>query len=153
MRFTTLWLTTIRLKSFKPKVHSVDVVVEKITSSFGSPPMLTDDSGAGVEGRRRSGASRRHYAMPIGGLGFCGVGLGHDEPWVLCLRPPLLLFIAQRVGGPPTMDRLGAPDQGAIQGERGPSRWAGPEINPTFSPLISSLLSRFVNTLHHKSVY
>ena len=29
------------------------------------------------------------------------------------------------------MDRLGAPDQGAIQGVRGPSRWAGPEINLT----------------------
>ena len=29
------------------------------------------------------------------------------------------------------MDRLGAPDQGAIQREKGPSRWVGPEINPT----------------------
>jgi hypothetical protein len=31
------------------------------------------------------------------------------------------------------MDQLDAPDQGAIQGERGPSRWAGPEIDPTVS--------------------
>ena len=44
---------------------------------------------------------------------------------------PTPVYIAQRVGGPPTMDRLGAPDQGAIQREKGPSRWVGPEINPT----------------------
>ena len=38
------------------------------------------------------------------------------------------------------MDRLGAPDQGAIQGVRGPSRWAGPEINLTGSSSTSGVL-------------
>jgi len=31
---------------------------------------------------------------------------------------PTPVFIAQRVRGPPTMDRLGALDQGAIQREK-----------------------------------
>ena len=41
------------------------------------------------------------------------------------------VFIAQHVRSPPTIDRLGAPDQSAIPKEKGPSRWAGSEINLT----------------------
>jgi hypothetical protein len=54
-------------------------------------------------------------------LGFVGGECGSGEPRALSRRPPPL-FIAQGDGGSPAIDGLGAPDQGASQGQE--SRWA-----------------------------
>jgi hypothetical protein len=51
------------------------------------------------------------------GLGFCRVGLCARRTSSNVPAAPTPVYIAQRVGGPPTMDRLGAPDQGAIHRE------------------------------------
>ena len=73
---------------------------------------------------------------------------------VLCACSPLLLFICGAARRGPTNHRsVGRPRSGRDPEGKGPSRWAGPEINLTFSPLISTVLSRFVNSPHHKSVY
>jgi hypothetical protein len=50
-------------------------------------------------------------------LGFVGGESGSGESRALSHRPPPP-FIAQGDGGPPAIDRLGAPDQGASQGEK-----------------------------------
>jgi hypothetical protein len=52
-------------------------------------------------------------------LGFVGGESGSGEPRTLSRRPPPL-FIALGDGGPPAIDGLGAPDQGASQGPRRP---------------------------------
>ena len=61
---------------------------------------------------------------------------------------PTPVYIAQRVGGPPTMDRLGAPDQGASQGpvrpvgferERDQPNILPLDLNFTFNLILSSL--------------
>jgi hypothetical protein len=53
------------------------------------------------------------------GLGFVGGECGSGEPRALSGWPPPL-FIAQGDGGPPAIDGLRAPDQGASQGSRRP---------------------------------
>jgi hypothetical protein len=73
--------------------------------------MLERCSGGG-------GASRHLAAHPLRSeLGFVGGECGSGEPRALSHRPPPL-FIAQGDGGPPAIDRLGVPDQGASQGSR-----------------------------------
>jgi hypothetical protein len=75
-------------------------------------------SRSGGEG----GTSRHLAAHPLWiGLGFVGGGVELRQ--TLCTEPPAptSVFVAQGDGGPPAKNRLGAPDQGASQGE---SRWA-----------------------------
>ena len=90
--------------------------------SFRPPAALPDDGVEGVQGRWRSGASRSHCAQSIGDLGLW-VGFGGAR-WTSCrvhIAPYSYLYVAQRVGGAPTIDQLGAPDQGAIQREKAPA--------------------------------
>jgi len=63
-------------------------------------------------------------------LGFVGGTSSSDQPREQSRRPPPL-FIAQGDGGPPAMDGLGAPDQGASQGPKKPLGLLGQEINLT----------------------
>jgi hypothetical protein len=69
----------------------------------------------------------------------CGVGCvrRRSEPRTAS-RGPHPLFIALCDGGPPTMDWLGAPDQGAVTSPLRPLGRNGEEIELTFSLSISS---------------
>jgi hypothetical protein len=65
------------------------------------------------------GASRR-WLRPSLVIGIRVVGGktgGSGEPHPECPAPTSLLY-AQCNGGPPVMDGLGAPDQGAVQGPK-----------------------------------
>jgi len=67
----------------------------------------------GDERRRLRRRSFPPLQCSLGQLGFVGgVCGGAGEPRTTS-RGPHLLYIALCDGGPPTMDRLGAPDQGA----------------------------------------
>jgi hypothetical protein len=86
------------------------------------------------------GGTSRHWLRPSRcdrELGF-SVGIAaHSEPRTESHRPPPL-FIAQCDGSPLAIDGLGAPDQDARSRPKRPLGHCGWEINPTFSPLIST---------------
>jgi hypothetical protein len=68
--------------------------------------------------------------------------VAHGEPRTENCRPPSL-FITQCDRGPPAMNGLGAPDQGARSRPKWPLGHPGREIKPTFSPLISTYIFDF----------
>jgi hypothetical protein len=82
------------------------------------------------------GASRRSSA-PSGRLGFVGWGVRRRGEPRTASRGPHPLFIALCDGGPPTMDWLGTPDQGARTSPLRPLGRNGREIELTFSLSIS----------------
>jgi hypothetical protein len=93
--------------------------------------------------------------LPRVGLGFVGWGVHRRGEPRTASRGPHPLFIAPCDGGPPTMDWLGAPDQGARTSPLRPLGRNGREIELTFSLSISptTLLNLEFLTwypLHHK---
>jgi hypothetical protein len=76
--------------------------------------------------------------LPRVGLGFMGWGVWRRGEPRIASRGPHPLFIALCDGGPPTMDWLGAPDQGARTSPLRPLGRNGREIELTFSLSISS---------------
>ena len=78
-------------------------------------------NGGGGGGERGSsgggGEASRDYCANLDRIGFVGGVVTHDQPRELCSPPPTSLCSAGH-RGPPTMVRLGAPDQSARQGYR-----------------------------------
>ena len=93
--------------------------------------------------RGGSGASREHCDCPRSEGDFGGES-GGAVNLVPCAPAPTSLYIAGH-RGPPTIERLGAPDQGANRsGPDGPLSPLGGEINLTFSPLISTFIFNLI---------
>jgi hypothetical protein len=95
------------------------------------------DPGRGP--RQRGWRSFPPLQCSLGSVRVCGVGCvrRRGEPRTAS-RGPHPLFIALCDGGPPTMDWLGAPDQGAVTSPLRPLGRNGREIELTFSLSISS---------------
>ena len=94
-----------------------------------------------VSGVSGDGASRCYCRNPrsVGVLVGC---LAHQST-SCCVPPAPTSLYRQCNRGPPTRVWLGAPDQGASQGSVRAVGLIRVEINPTFSPLISTLLLPF----------
>ena len=93
-----------------------------------------EDGGGGDEASRRSSASLDRSG-DVGGV--CGGGESRTER-----RGPHLLYIALCDGGPPTMVRLGAPDQGARSSPSRPLGRDRVEIELTWPPYLAGRLLR-----------
>ena len=84
----------------------------------------------GERGSGGGGGASRDFCANLDRIGFVGGAVTHDQPRELCSRPPTSLCSAGH-RGPPTMLRLGAPDQGAgtSRGVVGLQRLAGDRSN------------------------
>jgi hypothetical protein len=100
-----------------------------------------DDDGVRLRERGGGGASRRHCTNPNRWVVWWGEWQLRATSYRVPLAPTTLYSAGDR--GPPTSERLGAPDQGAdeVKGSC-QSRWALVRWRSilTFSPLISTFL-------------